>query len=1259
MTAIYPTRLLGSILLLTTLCFQTLLIGNKGEVGVVDISQDNANQWHSITTNHTYNNPVVILGPPTDTDKEPVTVRVRNVGSKGFQFQLDRWAYLPAAHGNEKISYLVIEAGSHTLVNGAQIEAGIRKDVRSGEFRTQSLATNFDNSPAVFAQIITYYDSRPATVQVGSVANSNFSMRLLVEENKKGSGHSGEEIAWVAIEPSSMPGYAQYVTGISEQEIGSDPAQITFGQGGFSPDSPFFSQQRKYNDDDPAAMRLKALNSSSAIVYQQEEKSRDSETFHVSSLLSFAVFNRTGDIPFNPNPPQARDDVVTISSRGTINLDVLKNDVDTEGDIDATALKIVSTPSLGSAIVDLVNGRITYTHDVPPARTDQFSYSVRDSRGEVSNSATVTINFDSASRLPNTTLALPEAMSLGAYKLNDAIPGLIFSQPVNMAVPPGETNRLFVLEKRGIIKVINNLQNATPSSQVFLDLSAKVSDLAERGLVGLAFHPNFASNRTFFVFYADNAEPSPNPFPGKPTRHVVLSRFKVSSGDPNRADKSSETILIRQVDRDPGHQAGDLEFGPDGYLYCSLGDEGSQTDAYNNTQTITKNFFSGIIRIDVDKLPNNPEPNPHPSTRTNGQGLAYYSIPADNPWVGKSGYEGVPFKTEASVRTEFYATGLRNPWQISFDPLNGDLYAADVGTSTREEVNRIVKGGNYQWPYKEGIVDGPKSNLTPPGFSGIPPLHDYSRSGSSAAIIGGIVYRGDRLPELYGRYIFADFQLNKIWSLHQDEGGTVTVNLLTYKSGITAFHPDPKNGDVLLTDFEGKIWRLVEDTATTPDIPANLTQTGAFANLANLTPNPGVYPYEQNVRFWSDHAKKQRWFSIPNRDASITWNRDKPWAFPDGMVWIKHFELEMQRGNPSTKRRVETRFLVKTADGSYGLSYQWNEDETEAYLAPIEGAEIQFNIDDGGIQKTQTWKIPGRAECLQCHTPIAGHALAFNTRQLNKTGNLLGELGNQLTALKNAGYVHNEVDALHTLPAFAAADDISQSLDARARAYLAVNCVSCHQTNGTGLGTWDSRPELPLGETGLLNGVASNDGGSPENKLVVPGVTETSILLSRLKGDSGFERMPPLATTELDEEAIQLISEWITSLSDYKGYENWRLEQFGSDTTDEGDKAFDADFDSFSNYQEYLIDTNPLKSEEKWDFEYKIGEDSAWFEYDQLPNRSFQIEISKDLKNWSAWDAPNNTPDYPKNDLKTVRIEGSMDRETDSNIFFRWRIREP
>ncbi len=694
-------------------------------------------------------------------------------------------------------------------------------------------------------------------------------------------------------------------------------------------------------------------------------------------------------------------------------------------------------------------------------------------------------------------------------------------------------------------------------------------------------------------------------------------------------------------------------------MYCSLGDEGSQTDAYNNTQTITKNFFSGIIRIDVDKLPGNPEPSPHPSIRTNGEGLAYYSIPADNPWVGKFEYESVPFETGAAVRTEFYATGLRNPWQISFDPLNGDLYAADVGTSTREEVNRIVKGGNYQWPYKEGIVDGPKSDQKPSGFSGIPPIHDYSCSGSPAAIIGGIVYRGDRLPALYGRYIFADFQLNKMWSLYEEEGGTVTVNLLTFKSGITAFHPDPKNGDILLSDFEGKIWRLIEDTAATPDIPANLTQTGAFANLSNLTPNPGVYPYDQNVRFWSDHAKKQRWFSIPNLDDSMTWNRDKPWIFPNGMVWIKHFELELQRGNPATKRRVETRFLVKTADGSYGLSYQWNKDQTEAYLAPIEGAEIRFNIDDGGVEKTQIWKIPGRAECLQCHTPIAGHALAFNTRQLNKTGNLLGELGNQLNALKTAGYFKNEVDALHTLPAFAAADDMTKSLDARARAYLAVNCVSCHQTNGTGLGTWDARPELPLGETGLLNGVASNDGGTPENKLVVPGVTETSILLSRLTGDTGFERMPPLATTEFDEEAIQLISEWITSLSDYKGYENWRREQFGSDTSDEGDKNFDADFDSLSNYQEYLIDSNPLNPEVNWEFEYQIEEDSAWFEYDQLPNRSFQIEISKDLKNWSAWDAINNGLEYPQDDLKTVRIEGPVDRESDSNIFFRWRIREP
>jgi glucose/arabinose dehydrogenase len=856
--------------------------------------------------------------------------------------------------------------------------------------------------------------------------------------------------------------------------------------------------------------------------------------------------------------------------------------------------------------------------------------------------------------LPNTTLALPESIPLGAYKLENALPGLTFGNPVNMAIPPGETKRMFIVQKGGIIRVIDDITSPTPTSQTFLDLSAKVSNVAERGLMGLAFHPNYASNGTFFVVYSDDVEPVPNPYPFLPTRHSILSRFKVSKDDPNQADSSSETIVIRQLDRDAGHQAGDLEFGPDGYLYLSIGDEGSQTEAYNNSQKITKNFFSGILRFDVDKLAGNLEPNPHVSLMTDSDGLAYYSIPADNPWVGASSFEGVSFAPDAVVRTEFYAVGLRNPWQMSFDPLTDELYLGDVGAFSREEINKIVAGGNYQWAYREGTVDGPKAA----NFPGIPPLYAYSRIGSPAAVIGGVVYRGSKLPDLEGAYIFGDHGLNRIWALREDEAGGVTVDVVAYEGGVTSFLADP-NGEVLVADFEGKIWRLVEDATTAPVIPQTLTQTGAFADLETLTPNPGVFAYNPNLRFWSDHAKKSRWFSVPTLADKMTWHQDDHWIYPDGMVWVKHFDLELERGNPTSSKRVETRFLVKTSDSCYGLSYQWNDDDTEAYLVPADGIEINYIINDDGEPQTQTWQIPGRADCLSCHTSVAGDVLSFNTRQLNKSGSIFGANQNQLAALEEAGFFINDVDSVNNLPRFVTLDDTSQTIDTRIRSYLAVNCVSCHQPGGTGPDTWDARPELTLGETGLINGIASSYADDLDHRLIAPGNIEESFLLSRVSACCGFTRMPPLGTSELDTEAIQLISDWIMSLSGYEDYLDWRLAHFGSDSSAESEGGFDADGDFFSNYAEFLTKTNPNNSKDYWSFDLDIKTDTASFEFDHLANRSFVIEISQDLENWVIWDVDGNTPSFPASDLPESIIQGPVDAGATPKQFYRWRITTP
>src|SRR6185503_7674972 len=220
---------------------------------------------------------------------------------------------------------------------------------------------------------------------------------------------------------------------------------------------------------------------------------------------------------------------------------------------------------------------------------------------------------------------------------------------------------------------------------VFLNITNRVTIDFEQGLLGLAFHPNYASNGYFYVFYCYT-----NYAVSNSGAYNRLSRFQVSATNANVANANSEVILLNQFDEAGNHDAGDIHFGPDGYLYVPLGDEGGGNDSRNNSQRINKDFFSGILRIDVDMRPGSLNPNPHASivTPTN------YAVPPDNPFVGATTFNGVAV-SPGQVRTELWAVGLRNPWRITFDAVTGELYCGDVGQSAREEINLIEKGRNY------------------------------------------------------------------------------------------------------------------------------------------------------------------------------------------------------------------------------------------------------------------------------------------------------------------------------------------------------------------------------------------------------------------------------------------------------------------------------------------------------------------------------------------------------------------------------------
>jgi len=680
--------------------------------------------------------------------------------------------------------------------------------------------------------------------------------------------------------------------------------------------------------------------------------------------------------------------------------------------------------------------------------------------------------------------------------------------------------------------VITNLTST--SREVFLDITNKIHTSRDGGLQTMAFHPGFATNGYFYVFYTGNDTPPP---PGGTNQfHDILARYSVPVPGANFASPATEQTIIRQRDREGDHNGADIHFGSDGYLYLSLGDEGSPHavgyDYYTNSQYIDKNFFSGMIRIDVDRKEGNLIPNPHPAVVTNT-----YLVPVDNPFVGATHFNGLSINP-AEVRTEFWAVGLRNPFRFTFDAITGLLYLGDVGQKAYEEINIIRRGGNYGWIFREGAHPTPTvTRLVPPGFTNsIDPIYEYpwgTGETEGKCVIGGIVYRGKRISQLYGYYVFGDYINNKVWALkYHDTNVTDFQSIATLNSAV-GFGADPSNGDVLAANLaDGNIYRLIYNTnnSTGTRLPETLEDTGAFANLTTLEPSPGVVPYDINVPFWSDHAAKSRWVSLPNTNFTIGFSATNNWIFPTGTVWIKHFELPLTDGVPSSARRLETRLLVRNTEGVYGVTYRWGSSMTNAILVPEEGMDESFVIRDsaGEIVRTQTWHYPARVECLSCHTPGGGFALGFNTPQMNRDYDYGVALTNQIQALSDAGYFDVPVSNTGAMLALAGATNTSASVEFRVRSYLAGNCAQCHHPGGLPeqQAAWDARIFPPLVSAGIVNGPLADPLGDTNNRVVRFGSLDNSVLYLRV-ANLGPNHMPPLSTTLVNTQAVDLLANWI------------------------------------------------------------------------------------------------------------------------------------
>lgn len=354
----------------------------------------------------------------------------------------------------------------------------------------------------------------------------------------------------------------------------------------------------------------------------------------------------------------------------------------------------------------------------------------------------------------------------------EAFPKLLFSNPLDIQNAGDGTDRLFVVEKQGVIHLFANDKDVE-TAEVFLDIRDRVNDSAgEQGLLGLAFHPDYEDNGYFYVNYTASG---PN--------RTIISRFQVSQNSADAADPDSEVELISFNQPQGNHNGGQVAFGSDGYLYIATGDGGGGGDPGNNAQDRT-NLLGAILRIDVDQSQNG----------TN------YGIPADNPFLNN----------EEGFREEIYAYGLRNPWRFSFDVEAGELFVADVGQSDREALHIVENGLNYGWNIIEGsICYPPGSTCDTEGLE--LPIYEYDHSRGDRSITGGFVYRGTEFPQLEGLYIYGDFISGRIWALDvSNTNNPVNTELFHADFNIASFGVD-QNNEIYIAAFDGKIYRFGED----------------------------------------------------------------------------------------------------------------------------------------------------------------------------------------------------------------------------------------------------------------------------------------------------------------------------------------------------------------------------------------------------------------------------------------------------------------
>ncbi len=655
------------------------------------------------------------------------------------------------------------------------------------------------------------------------------------------------------------------------------------------------------------------------------------------------------------------------------------------------------------------------------------------------------------------------------------------SAPSTLFQLPGDDSHWYVLRQAGFILRFNNLASANQLTEA-LNIDDRVDSTSnEMGLLGAAPHPDFINNRFVFLYFTNrNAS---NQVQTRVTRYTVKTDGSF--------DRNSELLILSFTRPFTNHVGGHMAFDQQGYLYIASGDGGSGGDPLNMGQNLNE-LLGKVLRIDI----NNTE---------NGKN---YAIPSDNPFVGV-----------ANTRPEIWAYGLRNPWRFSFDKVTNDLWLGDVGQSAWEEINLITRGGNYGWGDMEGdgCYSGRPNCST---LSKIKPIHSINQNTGACSVMGGYVYRGAAFPAAYGKYFFTDYCEHTMRSITPTTNGN--ISLATHGSlsaSVVSFAQDNK-GELFAIGQGSAGQQIFKLQATSGNVQAGsmatkLSETGCVNYTAPTQAASGLIPYNVKSPLWSDGAEKQRYLSLPN-NTQITLAANGDFNFPIGSVLMKHFKFG--------EKFIETRLFAHGQLGWQGFSYEWNDAQTDATLLNAAKDKNISNVN---------WHFPSAGQCLECHTSAAGFSLGLETKQLN------GEFfypasqkaANQLTTLAHIGIFTSPLTTAQKTEKLYSLNDTQATVTQKARSYLHTNCANCHQPNGTTPVNIDLRFSTPLVQMNICNiAPVAGDLGVANARIVAIGDPLKSTLVKRMQVMDAM-KMPPLARSVIDTQAVQVVSDWISGLT--------------------------------------------------------------------------------------------------------------------------------